>query len=650
MGANLAPGGATFRVWAPDTDAVYVVLHDFDQSQLGHWTPNEADRLHRDDDGRWAGYFPGVTDGSPYRFWVVGKGGAGYKRDPYARELSLTGYPDCNCIVRARDTYPWHDAGFRAPPFNDLVIYQFHVGVYYAVDEHGKDIRKDRVSKFLDALGRLEYWAGLGINAVQPLPVVEWQGETSRGYNGTDYFSPEMDYCVAPGDLAPYLTRLNDLLRKKGLAELEEKHLRGQVNQLQAFIDLCHVYGIAVILDVVYNHAGPGFDDQNMRFFDRPANQMHWDGDSYFHAHREWAGGRIFRFDQDPVRQFFVDNAKMFVDDYHADGFRYDEVRVIHNNGGWECCRNLTGTLRYHDPSVLHLAEYWNDERWLALWSPPGGMGFDAELHDGLRNKVRDAVGAAAGGAGAAVDLNPVRDALRTPYNFPAAWKAVQHVENHDLVDGDHEPHEIEPRMPALAHDADRRSWYARSRSRVATGLVLTAPGIPMLFMGQEFLEDKPWHNNPKRSDLFLYWDGLRSEPAMQNFLRFTRELVWLRRRHPALRGEGVNPYYVHNDNRVLAVQRWVEGAGRDVVVVVSLREETWWGYDLGFPRPGHWHEVFNSDAYDSMPAGGGHNPWAAGNPWGVDAGGSPRDGMPCSARIVIPANAVLVFAQDRGD
>jgi 1,4-alpha-glucan branching enzyme len=650
MGINLVPGGATFRVWAPAAEAVYVVLRDFDQSQPGHWTPNEADKLQRYPDGRWAGFFRGVAEGSPYRFWTVGPAGQGYKRDPYAKELALGGFPHCSCLVSEQETYPWHDAGFRPPAFHDLVIYQLHIGVFYAVDAQGRDIRPNRVSKFLDVLGRLEYLAELGVNAIQPLPVVEWQGEHSRGYNGTDLFSPEMDYCVAPADVGPYVERVNSLLRKKGQAEIEEQHLRGQVNQLKALVDLCHVYGLAVILDVVYNHAGGNFDDQGMRFFCRPWNREWWDEDSYFLSGEGWAGGRIFKFTRPEVGQFLIDNARMFVEDYHVDGFRYDEVRVIHNNGGWAFCQHLTDTLRFLKPSLINIAEYWNDERWLALWQPPGGLGFDAELHDGLRKQIREAIGAAAGGGGAFVNLDPLRDVLRMPYRFPAAWQAVQHIENHDLVDGDHKPEEIEPRIPALAHADDRRSWYARSRSRVAMGLLLTAPGIPMLFMGQEFLEDKPWHNNPERSDLLIHWAGLKNDNAMRDFLRFTRELIWLRRRHPALRGEGVNPYYAHNDNRVLAFQRWVEGAGRDVVVVASLRESTWWRYELGFPQPGHWHEVFNSDAYDSLPPTGGYNPWAVGNPGGVDANGPPRDGMPCSATLVLPANAVLCFARDQGD
>jgi 1,4-alpha-glucan branching enzyme len=178
-------------------------------------------------------------------------------------------------------------------------------------------------------------------------------------------------------------------------------------------------------------------------------------------------------------------------------------------------------------------------------------------------------------------------------------------------------------------------------------GLLLTAPGVPMIFMGQEFLEDKLWSDNPNRSDVFLWWDGQQgADPNMVNFHGFTRDLAWLRRRHPALRGEGANVFHIDEYNRILAFQRWLPGEGRDVVVVMSLREETFYdhGYSIGFPQPGHWHEVFNSDAYD------GTQGWIPGNPGGITAEGPPRDGMPWSAGITIPANSLLVFARDRGD
>jgi 1,4-alpha-glucan branching enzyme len=646
LGATLVAGGATFRVWAPDATAVHVALHG-DAQPPDQWAPSDANRLVKDAASCWAGFFPGVGEGARYRLWTVGAGGSGYKRDPRARELELNGYPDCDCIVRGDpDAYPWHDDGFRAPPFHEWILYQLHIGVFYASDGV-HDLRPHRVSRFLDAIDRIEYLADLGVTAIQPLPVVEWQGEHSRGYNNTDFFSPEMDYAVASDQLGPYLIRVNDLLRRKGRSEVQQENLLTQEDQLKALVDLCHVYGIAVVLDVVYNHAGGPFDDQSLRFFDRPANHEWWDPDCYFLGGDGWAGGRVFDYGRDDVRQFLIDNGRRLIDEFHVDGFRYDEVSVTVNNGGSRFCRDLTSTLRYHKPEGIHIAEYWNWDRATAVMPAPDGLGFDAALHDGLRGAVRGAIGAAAAGASAFVDFDAVRDALRRPEGFPAAWKAVIHLENHDLVDADRDdPSKIQPRVPALAHWDDRRDWLARSRSRVATALLLTAPGIPMFFMGEEFLEDKPWHNSPDRTDLLIYWAGLDTPGPMRDFRRFTGDLCRLRRGQPALTSEQVNPYYTHNANRILACHRWIDGVGRDVLIVASLNESTWWSYVLPFPIGGYWAEVFNSDAYDTLPPGGGFNPNAAGNPGGVTADGPGLDGWPTSAALVIPANGVLVFAR----
>jgi 1,4-alpha-glucan branching enzyme len=168
-----------------------------------------------------------------------------------------------------------------------------------------------------------------------------------------------------------------------------------------------------------------------------------------------------------------------------------------------------------------------------------------------------------------------------------------------------------------------------------------------MLFMGQEFLEDKvwsdDWQDNPGN---LIGWEGLeQGDKAMVDHLRFTQELIGLRRRHPALRGENINLFHVHNDNRVLAFHRWLEGTGRDIVVVASLKESTVFNYQLGFPLAGRWLEVFNSDIYDNWV-----NPWGVGNGGAITANSGPMHGLPASAAIVIPANSVVVFARDPGD
>jgi 1,4-alpha-glucan branching enzyme len=638
MGASLIANGAAFRVWAPGADHVYVAFN----AGPGYQPDPQTELVKDPATGQWTGFFPGIGDGAQYRFFIVGKGGSGFKRDQRARELELFGYPDCDCIVRSTESYPWHDQGWRPPAFNDLVVYQLHIGVFYARDAQGHDIRAGRQSKFLDVAGRVEYLAALGVNALQPLPVVEFQGEWSLGYNGSDLFSPEMDYSVSPAELGPYLQRVNALLAGKGFGPLTPAQLTGQVNQLKALIDLCHLYGLAFVPDVVYNHAGGSFDPQSIDHFDFPAHPDKTN--SIYFSVNDWAGGRVFDFARPEVRRFLIDNAIMFLKEYHADGLRFDEVSVMDNMGGWFFCQEMTAALRQAKPEAVEIAEYWGGDRWRGVAGPPAGMGFDIGYTDGIRDGVRAVLAQAGGGSAAQVRMGVLKAGLERPWGFPDAWRAYHCVENHDFVldmDGDHR----KPRIAHLSDWNDSRSWYARSRSRVAMGILLTAPGVPMLFMGQEFLEDKLWADNPHRSELFIWWDGVEgADRHMKDFHRCTSDLIALRRRLPALRAEPVNVYHTDEYNRVLAFHRWVPWEGRDVVVVASLREQpfAWGSYRLGFPAGGHWSEVFNSDFYDFCP-----NPNVQGNGGGVWANGGPMDGLPASAGITIPANGIVVLARD---
>jgi 1,4-alpha-glucan branching enzyme len=646
LGATLVPGGATFRTWAPTALEVYIALGHLTGTAPGAFPKNPGDLLVKDANGYWAGFVPGIKDGDLYRFYVVGTGSEGFKRDPYARELEFNGYPDCNCIVRNPADYPWHDSAFRPPAFNDLIIYQFHIGVFYAKDAAGNDIRRHRICKILDVVDRIEYFADLGVNAVMPLPFQEYQGENSLGYNGTDLFSPEMDYSVPAADLAPYLARVNRLLAAKGCANLTAPQLTGQINQFKAFIDLCHLYGIAVIADVVYNHAGGGFDDQSIKFFDRQSYTT--DNNSLYFTDQDHAGGRVFAFWKQEVRQFLIDNGKFMLEEYHVDGLRYDQVTVTAESGGWYFAQDLTNTLRFMKPSAAQIAEYWGGERWKGVAVPPYGMGFDIGYSDTLRDSLRAVIDESTGGRDAYINLDPLRDALYFTHEDSGRWTVFQCIENHDLLYVDHQGRDRQPRIAALADPANARSWYARSRTKVATGLLLTAPGVPMIFMGQEFLEDKYWTDWIGRPELLIWWAGLEGQDKhMSDQHRFTRDLMWLRRKHPALRGEGINVFHVHNENRVIAMHRWLPNIGRDVVVVASLNENTFYNYSyhIGFPGGGHWNEVFNSDVYDQW-----FNPNAQGNPSGVSANGPAWDGMPTSGGITLPANSLLVFARDWGD
>ncbi len=640
MGATLVPGGATFRVWGPSARAVYL---NGTFGGAARWTQDTDASLllTKDGNGFWTGYLAGVADGDAYKYWVIGPEGGttGYKRDPYARELtpSATFPIGVSCIVRRGDSYRWHDSGFVTPDYSNLIIYQLHVGTYAPA-------AFPNCGTFLDVIVKIPYLAALGINLLQPLPVTECKEKPDMGYDGADLFSPDSLYTVNDaGALGPYVATINGLLAAKGFGAMTANDIARQPDQLKAMVDLCHLYGIAVNFDVIYNHAG-GFvgDDESIFFWDRLA--MGDNRNSLYFTDVGMAGGLAFALEKGQVKQFLIDNASFFLNEFHIDGFRYDEVSKLladtyNDSSGWDFCRALTGTVRYIRPGALQNAEFWPSEYdkgsdWsMVQAAPDGGAGFDTVQHDGLRYAIRRAIEGASYGASSALNMDAIRDNLY-PAGLPNAWNAVPSVENHDTVYVGRES-----RIARLADGSDSRSFYAASRAKVATGLLLAAPGIPQLFMGQEFLEDKQWNEDPGGSNL-IYWAGLDAgDKAMSDQLRFTQDFIRLRWSQRALRGQRINAYYSHNDNRVVAFHRWIDGEGLDVVVVASLNDNPFFNYQLGFPLGGRWAELFNSDIYQNWV-----NPLAVGNYGGVLADGGPRDGLPFSAWITIPPRAILVF------
>lgn len=396
MGATLIDGGATFRVWAPRA------LHVYLNGVLGgvrHKGQNTNLELKKDNNGYWSGFFAGATDGDLYRYYVVGTGSQGYKRDPYAREIaSDAAFPECSCIIRATNVYPWHDHAFVTPDYSDMIVYQLHVGTYAPA-------QAGATGTFLDVIGKIEYLNTLGINVLQPLPVDEMESDPSMGYNGADYFSPDIPYVVYDQkELSKYLVTINRLLNAKGHTSIQLQDIATGPAQLKAMVDLCHVYGIAVTFDVVYNHAGGfGDDDGSLYYWDRTPNTGDNNQSLYFTDQDRGTGGLSFALWNNEVRQFLINSARFYVEEFHADGFRYDEISGLlsmNKDSGWNFCRSMTDTLRSIKPRLLQNAEYWPFEFNDYLRSPSSivtstandGAGFDVLQHDGLRSVVRNAI------------------------------------------------------------------------------------------------------------------------------------------------------------------------------------------------------------------------------------------------------------------
>ena len=204
MGALPHEGGVAFRVWAPHAEAVHVTGSFTDWSEEG--LP-----LTAEENGVWAGNAPEAKPGDEYRFLIRNGGETHSRIDPYARAVTNS---VGNGIVTADP--PLTD-DFAPPPWNRMVIYEMHVGTFARTEESGGDLE--------EAADRFAHLKRLGVNAVQIMPVAEFAGDVSWGYNPAHIFAVESAY--------------------------------GGPEGLRAFVAAAHKAGIAVILDVVYNHFGP---------------------------------------------------------------------------------------------------------------------------------------------------------------------------------------------------------------------------------------------------------------------------------------------------------------------------------------------------------------------------------------------------------
>ena len=158
---------------------------------------------------------PMPSEATPINFMSWGREEKVTNVTLHARELTVDPpFPFCNCVISNPNCFPWHDHGYRPPAFQDLIVYQFHVGTFSIAAEN-------YAGKFLDVIEKLPYLQALGVNAIQPLPIVEFPAEFSLVYNGTDYFSPEEDYGVSNRPaLEAYLHRINGFARRSSVASL----------------------------------------------------------------------------------------------------------------------------------------------------------------------------------------------------------------------------------------------------------------------------------------------------------------------------------------------------------------------------------------------------------------------------------------------
>lgn len=592
MGAIPHEGGVSFRVWAPHARNV-AVIGDFCGWQPRRKVSMAADHARS---GTWSAFVPGVGVGAQYRF-LVRRGGPYLSRiDPFAREVT---HCRGNAVVFDPRQLDWGDEAYRMPGWDELVTYEVHIPTF-AANDTGR-------GTFDSAVARLDHLAWLGVTAVEVMPPFEFAGSVSWGYNPSHLFAIESSY--------------------------------GGPAAFARFVREAHARGIAVILDVVHNHLGP--EDLDLWRFDGWRRRNY--GGIYFYNDRRaetpWGATRP-NYDRREVRNLLRDSAVMWLEDFRVDGLRFDGTNYVRSRwgdvhrpedrigAGHRYLAALTTDLRARQPWKILIAEDMQRDPVVTRAPGDGGLGFHSQWDAGFVHPVRAALEAP---YDRDRDVHAVAAAVQG-HGLRAVHDRVIFTESHDEVANG------KSRVPESITPGAADSWFARKRAAAGLALTLTSAGIPLLFQGQDFLEDR-WFDDVRPLD----WDKRHRHGG---FLHLVRQLVGLRRDRTGvtrgLSGPHTHLIRVDADRKVLVYHRWRDGGPRDDTVVVgNLTRHAVHGYRVGLPRRGRWRLRCNTDA----PAFG--EGFGSVHATDLETRRASSDGCAHSAQVDIGPYAVLVYSQD---
>ena len=574
--------GTMFRTWAPNATSVSVA------GSFNGWSSTQF-FLTSEGKGVWSMEIPFLSAGEEYQFIIRQPGVSFWRNDPHARELTQS---DGVSIIYDPEAFVFKTTDFVAPAFNDWIIYELHVGTFNG----------GVGDSLLDAIDRLDHLVELGVNVVELMPVCEFPGDVSWGYNPSHPYAVESAY--------------------------------GGPDALKQFVDEAHVRGLAVMLDVVYNHLGP--NDMALWQYDGwSENEL--GGIYFFNDERAWTPWGETRpdFGREEVRQYLHDNAMMWLEEFQIDGLRVDGTKYIRRvpeeniaiPEGWSWMMWLNDTVNATQPGKMIIAEDFDNDSWLTRPTATGGAGFDSQWAGAYVHPIRYAVEAITDGER---NMWSVYDAVVHSFN-ENPFERVIYTESHDEVANG------KARVPEDIWPGNASSWYSKKRSTLAATVNFTSAGVPLMFMGQEFLEDG-WFEDDRPLD----WS---KKNTYAGIFELYKDLISMRRNlggaTRGLMGASTNVFHVNDWDKVVAWQRWDEGGeADDVVVIANFANTTWEDYRIGFPHPGHWHCIFNSDAveYDEFYENLG--------PTAIDTEPGGWDGLEHSASFVLPAYTALVFSR----
>jgi len=574
VGATPIPGGgAVFRVWSPDRTIAHV------RGQFNGWgTSNPMVKTGE----YFAARVSSATPGQMYKYHFQN---SHWNTDPRARRLNPS--DNYNAYVIDPEAYAWQVDDFEVPYFEEMVVYQLHVGTFAGRnDPYGS---APFPSGYLDVAARAGHLAELGVNVVMLMPVTEFPGDLSAGYNPITAWSPEWKY--------------------------------GTPDNLKAMVDALHQHGIAVIHDIVWNHFSMTdnflwYYDGTQIYFDTPAVSTPW--------------GDQADFDRGAVRDYFAESAFSWLDEYRMDGFRMDATSYMNippqEASGWSLMQRLNDEMDRRAIDKICIAEQLPDNAWVTRPTSLGGAGFDSQYYDEFTDRLREEIFDAAYGD---PEMWKIRNIVYGGGEYLSGRYVVNYVELHDEVwpssGGQRIVRTIDTTFP---HD----DVYARGRAKLAQGLVLTAPGIPAIFMGSEWLEDTSFGTDiGNRID----WS---KKTTYAGIFDYFRDVIALRRTIRALRADaGVQVFHLNEGGNVLAFQRY-DGVGGLVVVVANFSNNDYPSYRVGLPDGGAWTELANSQ--DAQYGGSGMT-----NPGLLWAESVPYDGFGRSVSIGVPAMGLIVLA-----
>jgi len=522
----------TFRVWAPTPQKVELAI-------LQQRIP-----MAREEDGWWSVEMPSLAAASDYGFLLDEEGPFPDPRSPYQPR----GVEGLSRTI-AHDNFVWSDTDWQAPPFSSAVIYELHIGTFTPR------------GTFSAAIEKLDHLVELGVTHIELMPVNEFSGDHGWGYDGVGLYAPH--------------------------------HAYGSPESLKRLVEACHRKGLAVILDVVYNHFGPvgnywgKFAPYQKNNFATP-----------------W--GPAINFDDaysDEVRRFFCDNALMWLRDYHFDGLRLDALHAIVDNSARPFIEQLAEKVlnleRLVGRKLVLIAENdLNDPR--LLWPrSQGGYALHAHWNDDFHHSLHAVLtGENRGYYADFGTLANLAKALQNAYVYDGRYSPFRKRRQGRAptgLDGSHFLAYLQNHDQIGNRALGERSGKLMSmgRMKIAAALVFTSPFLPMLFQGEEWGATTPFlyfsdHRDPKLAaavregrrrefpsfagkaneipdpqapETFekskLNWDEL-SQPQHKEFLEWHKKLIRLRRASPRLASGRMEDVVVRfdEDARWLIVER----------------------------------------------------------------------------------------------